>query len=89
MKCTQKDEIHKEVPRTSETIELPQTRGNERTMKRTQLTLKEYCKENNFSWVERLMLPSFFTGSNGYRKERSPAVLGTFFRRNTGRAAMS
>jgi IS30 family transposase len=46
------------------------------TMGRRKLTLGKHCKGSHFSWGERLKLQYYYAGSNGYRKERSPTVLG-------------
>jgi IS30 family transposase len=52
------------------------------TMGRRQYTLKKHCKGSHFSWGERLKLQYYYAGSNGYRKERSPTVLGKIFQKN-------
>lgn len=51
-------------------------------MGRRQLTLHEHCKGSHFNWGERLMLQYYYTGWNGYRKERSPTVLGKIFQKS-------
>ena len=51
-------------------------------MGRKQLTLHEHCKGSHFNWCERLMLQYYYTGWNGYRKERSPTVLGKIFQKS-------
>ncbi|MGI5910467.1 MAG: IS30 family transposase [Sphaerochaetaceae bacterium] len=51
-------------------------------MGRRQLTLHEHCKGSHFNWGERLMLQYYYTGRNGYRKERSPTVLGKIFQKS-------
>ena len=51
-------------------------------MGRRKLTLGKHCKGSHFSWGERLKLQYYYAGSNGYRKERSPTVLGMIFQKN-------
>lgn len=51
-------------------------------MGRVQSTLKPHCRGTHFSWDERLQLQYYFAGSNGYRKERSPTVLGKIFQKS-------
>ena len=51
-------------------------------MGRRKLTLGKHCKGSHFSWGERLKLQYYFAGSNGYRKERSPTVLGMIFQKS-------
>jgi len=51
-------------------------------MGRRQLTLGVHCKGSHFSWDERLRLQYYFTGSNGYRRQRSPTVLGKIFQKS-------
>jgi len=51
-------------------------------MGRRQLTLKKHCKGSHFSWDERLRLQYYYVGSNGYRKEQSPTVLGKIFQKS-------
>ena len=51
-------------------------------MGRRKLTLGKHCKGSHFSWGERLKLQYYFAGSNGYRKERSPTVLGMLFQKS-------
>jgi len=52
------------------------------TMGRKQFTLEQHCKGSHFTWDERLQLQYYYAGSNGYRKERSPTVLGKIFQKN-------
>jgi len=51
-------------------------------MGRRQLTLEKHCKGSHFTWGERLRLQFYYAGSNGYRKERSPSVLGKIFQKS-------
>jgi len=51
------------------------------TMGRRKLTLGRHCKGSHFSWGERLRLQYYYAGSNGYRKERNPTVLGAIFQK--------
>ncbi|AEV30970.1 transposase, IS30 family [Sphaerochaeta pleomorpha str. Grapes] len=51
-------------------------------MGRRNLTLGKHCRGSHFSWGERLKLQYYFAGSNGYRKERSPTVLGMIFQKS-------
>jgi len=52
------------------------------TMGRKKLTLQQHCKGSHFCWSERLRLQYYYAGSNGYRKERSPTVLGRIFQKS-------
>lgn len=52
------------------------------TMGRRQLTLGKHCRGSHFTWGERLKLQYYYAGSNGYRKERSPTVLGKIFQKS-------
>lgn len=51
-------------------------------MGRIQLTLDRHCRGSHFTWDERLRLQCYHAGSNGYRKERSPTVLGKIFQKS-------
>lgn len=51
-------------------------------MGRRQLTLRVHCKRSHFSWDERMRLQYYYAGSNGYRKERSPTILGKIFQKS-------
>ena len=51
-------------------------------MGRIKLTLEKYCKGSHFTWGERLKLQFYYAGSNGYRKERSPTMLGKIFQKS-------
>ena len=51
-------------------------------MGRKQFTLGKHCKGSHFTWAERLELQYYYTGTNGYRKESSPTVLGKIFQKN-------
>lgn len=51
-------------------------------MGRRQATLKPHCRGSHFTWDERLRLQYYWTGTNGYRKERSHAVLGRIFQKS-------
>jgi IS30 family transposase len=51
-------------------------------MGRRKLTLGRHCRGSHFSWGERLRLQYYWAGSNGYRKERSPTVLGMIFQKS-------
>ena len=51
-------------------------------MGRSKLTLGRHCKGSHFSWDERLRLQYYYAGSNGYRKERSPTVLGAILQKS-------
>ncbi|MDK2860712.1 MAG: transposase, family [Sphaerochaeta sp.] len=52
------------------------------TMGRRQLTLEKHCRGSHFTWGERLKLQYYYAGSNGYRKERRPTVLGKIFQKS-------
>ena len=52
------------------------------TMGRKQFTLEKHCRGSHFTWGERLKLQYYYAGSNGYRKERSPTVLGKILQKN-------
>ena len=51
-------------------------------MGRTKLTLEPHCRGSHFTWDERLRLQYPYAGSNGYRKERSPTVLGKILQKS-------
>ena len=51
-------------------------------MGRRQLTVGTHCKGSHFTWGERLRLQYYWAGSNSYRKERSPTVLGMIFQKS-------
>ena len=51
-------------------------------MGRKQLTLEKHCKGSHFTWDERLTLQYYYAGSNGFRKERSPTILGKIFQKS-------
>ena len=51
-------------------------------MERTQLSLEKHCKESPFTWEERLKLRYCYADSNGYRKDRSPVVMGKIFQKS-------
>lgn len=51
-------------------------------MGRTQLTLEAHCRGSHFTWDERLRLQYHYAGSSGFRKERSPTVLGKIFQKS-------
>ena len=51
-------------------------------MGRKKLTLTNHCRGSHFTWGERLKLQYYYAGSNGYREERSPTVLGKIFQKS-------
>ena len=51
-------------------------------MGRKQFILEKHCKGSHFNWGERLKLQYYYAGTNKYRKERSPTVLGKIFQKS-------
>ncbi len=79
MKCTPKGEKKKKVPWDSVTMELPQTKCSEGAMGRNKLTIKDHARNSHFTWDQRAELQSYYAGTNGYTKIRSPLLLGKIF----------
>jgi len=51
-------------------------------MGRTKLNIETGCRHTHFKWEERLLLQYFFNGTNGYKKIKSPTLLGQLFSKN-------
>jgi hypothetical protein len=55
---------------------LPQLNRNEDTMGRKKYTIEGQARHTHFTWEQRLQLQYHYTGANGYKKLRSPLLLG-------------
>jgi IS30 family transposase len=83
MKCTPKSEEKKKakknekVPQISAMIE-SQKHNNQggSTMGRGKLIIEGQARHTHFTWEQRIQLQYYYTGSNGYKKIRSPMLLG-------------
>ena len=76
LKCTPKGEINKEVPRASVTMGLTQLKRNEDTMGRKKLIIENQGRHSHFTWEQRIQLQYYHTGTNGFKRIRSPLLLG-------------
>jgi hypothetical protein len=46
------------------------------TMGRGKLIIEGQARHTHFTWEQRIQLQYYYTGTNGYKKIRSPVVLG-------------
>jgi IS30 family transposase len=81
MKCTPKSKEErtgkktKKVPRISAMIKL-RHKNQEVTMGRVKLIIEGHARHTHFTWEQRIQLQYYYTGTNGYKKIRSPMLLG-------------